>query len=267
MTSTPQPPPPRVLAAFGLVGGPVRLTGGQGTSWRVGQIALKPGVDPRYQEWLGTVVAGMEQRGFRLPTVRRAQDGAWVVLGWGAQSFLPGSTVREGMTDWGSIIDASRALHAATAALERPAFLDQRSDPWAWADRDAWSDPPRPIAPELRGLVEHLRAVPPPTGRAQLVHGDLTSNVLILPDALPSVIDFSPYWRPPSYAEGIVVADALCWHAAPPGVVDELSVSIEAVARGLLFRALTSSYLHRPGSAALETDAQRYGSVITALGL
>jgi uncharacterized protein (TIGR02569 family) len=267
VTSTPEAPPPRVLAAFGLVGGPERLAGGQGTSWRVGQIVLKPGVDPRHQEWLGTVVARLKQRGFRLPTVRRAEDGAWVVLGWGAQSFLPGSTVLQGMADWGSIIGASRALHAATAALERPEFLDHRRDPWARADRDAWADSPRPIAPELRGLVERLKTVPPPTGRAQLVHGDLTSNVLMQPDELPSVIDFSPYWRPPSYAEGIVVADALCWHAAPLGIVDELRVPIEAVARGLLFRALTSGYLHRPGSAALEADARRYRSVTTALGL
>ena len=256
-----------MLAGFGLVGTPERLTGGQGTSWRVGQIVLKPGVDPRYQEWLGAVVAGMEQRGFRLPTVRRAEDGAWVVLRWGAQAFLPGSTVREGRADWGSIIGVSRALHAATAALQRPEFLDERSDPWAWADRDAWADSPRPIAPELRGLVEQLKTVPPPTGRAQLVHGDLTSNVLMLPDEPASVIDFSPYWRPPSYAEGIVVADALCWHAAPLRIVDELSVPIEAVARGLLFRALTSSYLHRPASADLQSDAQRYRSVMAALGL
>lgn len=48
----------------------------------------------------------------------------------------------------------------------------------------------------------------------------------------PAVIDFSAYWRPLSYADGIVVADALCWHAAPPEVVDEVGVPIEAVARG-----------------------------------
>ena len=42
------------------------------------------------------------------------------------------------------------------------------------------------------------------------MHGDLAGNVLLVTDAPPSVIDFSPYWRPPSYAEGIVMADALC---------------------------------------------------------
>lgn len=267
MTSVQQSPPPGVLAAFGLVGPAERLAGGQGTSWRVGGVVLKPGVDPQFQEWLGTVVAGIAQRGFRLPTVRRAEDREWVVQGWGAQSFLPGSTVREGVTDWGSIIGASRALHAATAVLARPGFLDRRDDPWASADRDAWAEAPQRVAPEFRGLVEDLYAVPTPTGRAQLVHGDLTSNVLLLADESPAIIDFSPYWRPPSYAEGIIVADALCWHAATPQIVDEVGVPVEAVARGLLFRALTANRLQRPGSAAPVDEAQRYRSVMTALGL
>jgi hypothetical protein len=108
--------------------------------------------------------------------------------------------------------------------------------------------------------------VPPPTGRAQLVHGDLTSNVLLAPGEPPSVIDFSPYWRPPTYAEGIVVADALCWHAAPPHTLHQVGVPVEAVARGLLFRALTSSRVQR-SRRELAEEADRYRSVMTALTL
>jgi uncharacterized protein (TIGR02569 family) len=261
-----QPPPPAVLAGFGVGGPAVRLAGGQGTSWRVGEVVLKPGVDPQFQEWVGTVLARIEQRGFRLPTVLRAGDGGWVVHGWGAESVIPGATVHEAASDWRSIISASRALHAATAALARPEFLDLRTDAWASADRDAWGEVPRTVAPELRGIVERLYAVPPPTGRAQLVHGDLTSNVLLMPDGPPSVIDFSPYWRPPTYAEGIVVADALCWHAAPPQTPQQVGVPVEAVARGLLFRTLTASRVHR-SRRELAEEAERYLSVITALNL
>ena len=266
MTSVP-PPPPSVLAAFGLVGPAVRLTGGLGTSWRVDEVVLKPGVDPAFQQWLGTVVAAIPHRGFRLPDVRRAHDGAWVVEGWSAQLALPGATVHEGVRDWGSIVGAARALHTATAHLPRPDVLDGRTDPWARADADAWGEAPRLVAPELRDVVERLDAVPPPAGRPQLVHGDLTGNVLLVPGEPPSIIDFSPYWRPPSYAEGIVVADALCWHGSPPESLVEVGVPVEAVARGLLFRALTSSRLHRSGRAELVDDAQRYRSVMSALGL
>ena len=33
-------------------------------------------------------------------------------------------------------------------------------------------------------------------------------GVLAVAGQPPGIIDFSPYWRPPDYAEGIVIADA-----------------------------------------------------------
>jgi hypothetical protein len=135
-------PPPSVLSAFGLAGTAVRLRGGQGTSWRVGGVVLKPGVDPAFQQWLGTDVAQIQQRRFRLPAVCRATCGAWVVQGWGAQTVMPGAAATKETTGWRPVIEASRALHAATAALTRPALLDQGTDHWAWADRVAWGESP-----------------------------------------------------------------------------------------------------------------------------
>lgn len=267
MGSVPDPPPPAVLAAFGLRGPAVLLTGGQGLSWRVGDVVLKPGVDAGFQEWLGDALADLEQNGFRMPAVRRAENGAWVVQGWGAQSVLPGASADERPADWGAIITASRALHAATAHLGRPAFLDERTDPWAVADRAAWGDAPLQAPPGLRDLVARLVEVPDPPGVAQLVHGDLAGNVLLVPGGPPSVIDFSPYWRPVSYAEGIVVADALCWHGAPAQLLRDVGVPVEAVARGLLFRVLASGEVFPPGDDGVEEHAQRYRSVAGALGL
>lgn len=260
-------PPPTVLAAFGLVGSPVRLLGGQGLSWRVGDVVLKPRVNPEFQEWLGTEVAAIQQQGFRLPAVRRGVNGAWVVEGWAAQSVVPGSTAKGGVACWRAIIGAARDLHAATAAVARPAFLDLRTDPWALADRAVWGEAPREILPELLGVVQRLDAVLSPLGPAQVVHGDLTSNVLLVRGGPSSIIDFSPYWRAPSYAEGIVIADALCWHAATPRILKEADVPVTAVARGLLFRVLTASRVHQQHSAELRRQAQRYQSVVAALDL
>lgn len=258
-------PLPTVLAAFGLKGPAVRLAGGQGTSWRVDEVVLKPHVDAAFQEWLGTEVAAVQQRGFRLPRVHRALNGEWVVQGWGAQSVVPGLNAQERAADWQSIIHASRQFHDAIAHLARPPLLDVRTDAWAWADRAAWGEVSRDVQPELRELTERLDAVVSPPGPDQLVHGDLTNNVLLEPGRPPSVIDFSPYWRPPSYADGIVVADALCWHDAPPEILDELDVPISAVARGLLFRILTTSRTHQQGSGQLLQEAHRYRSVMATL--
>ena len=266
MLSVPQPPAPAVLAAFGLQGPAARLAGGQGTSWRVSDVVLKPGVGPQFQEWLGTAVAGIEQEGFRLPTVLRARGGAWVVEGWGAQSVMPGSTVRDAGTNWTSIVSAWPGVARGDGRIGEARSLGPTHRPVGIGRPGRVGEVPRSVAPELRRIVERLDAVPPPAGRAQLVHGDLTSNILLNRDEPPSVIDFSPYWRAPSYAEGIVVADALCWHAASPGLLQRVGVSVEAVARGLLFRALSSSRLQRAGRD-LAGEADRYRAVVSALNL
>ena len=63
------------------------------------------------------------------------------------------------------------------------------------------------FVPELADVAARLLAQPDPPDEPQLVHCDLTGNVLFAAGLPPAVIDISPYWRPPSYAEGVVVAD------------------------------------------------------------
>jgi hypothetical protein len=77
-------PDPGVLAAFGAHADPVRLPGGEGTTWRAGPIVLKPAGDPRVARWtaglyrdLGLLTARRDP-GFRVPRPLRAaaRDGA-----------------------------------------------------------------------------------------------------------------------------------------------------------------------------------------------
>lgn len=104
--------------------------------------------------------------------------------------------------------------------------------------------------------MDRLAALRPPPGPPQLVHGDLTGNVLLSPHGgKPGIIDVSPYWRPAAYAEGVVAADALTWHNAPVSLFFALDVSREAVARGLLFRLLTM--VHEDGRTPDSTAARR----------
>ncbi len=60
-----------------------------------------------------------------------------------------------------------------------------------------------------------------PLGSPQIMHADLRGNILFSATLPPAVIDISPFWRPPEYAEGIVVADALCWHDAQAALLDQ----------------------------------------------
>ncbi len=121
----------------------------------------------------------------------------------------------------------------------------------------------RPGALRLREALE-------PLGRCQLVHGDLTGNVLFARDLPPAVIDLSPYWRPPEYAEGVVLADALCWHDASPSLLPDAGVSVTAVARGLLFRMLTTSERVLRGAISdvdIAEEAHRYNEAASAIGI
>jgi hypothetical protein len=70
------------------------------------------------------------------------------------------------------------------------------------------------------------------------VHGDLSGNVLFHRGLPPAVIDVSPYWRPPAFAEGILVADGLLWwgEGAELMTAARLSGDPSWSARGLLFR-------------------------------
>ena len=48
----------------------------------------------------------------------------------------------------------------------------------------------------------------------QVIHGDITGNMLSVPGGSLAVIDFSPYWRPAAFAEAVLVIDAMMWEDA-----------------------------------------------------
>ncbi len=258
-----------MLEAFGATVAPVPMTGGQQMSWRAGDLALKPDTWPDLHQWLGTALADVPRTRVRLAEAVPTRDGRWVVDGWGATRFVEGAEAAVHRRDWATVLGAGRALHAALDGLPRPGLLGHSSGPWARADRAAWGELDRPVHPRLAGLARRLRAAPDPAGDPQLVHGDLTTNVLSAPGGPPVVIDVSPYWRPPGYAEGVVLADALTWYDEPADVLARHRVTVGDVARGLLFRVLTSSerLADHVDTGVVALEAERYEAAVGALGL
>jgi hypothetical protein len=219
-------PPSHVLTGFGVEGSPELLPGGTGRSWRVGSLVIKP-LDRSADElaWQAAVLSSIEQAGFRV-----ARPLPYVADGWMASEYLPGEH-RTG--SWREIIGVGERFHAALADVPRPeAIIDSRADPWAVGDRVAWGEAP---FPELDDL---LAALEPATASSQLIHGDLTGNVLFHDGLPPAIIDFAPYWRPPEFASAIVVADAINWEGAP----DELAhvVHPQYLLRALVYRAVAT---------------------------
>jgi uncharacterized protein (TIGR02569 family) len=142
------------------------------------------------------------------------------------------------------VVAAGERLHHVLTGESRPDFLDRRDDPWSVADRVAWGEVTLDDADAVpylsrllacAGTASHLHA--------QLVHGDLTGNVLLARGLPPAVVDLSPYWRPTGYASAVVVADALVWEGADDTLVETLGHVAELgkhLARALAFRLVTS---------------------------
>jgi uncharacterized protein (TIGR02569 family) len=251
-------PPPAVLAAFGLSGAPVPLAGGRGSSWRVGGGVLKP-LDTSEEElvWLADVLGTIRCEAFRVAPPLRARGGSLVVEGWTAWRAVEG---RHEEQRWPEIIAVGERFHVVLAGRERPAFIARRTNPWAVGDRVAWGELPAADFADVKHLPRLASALRPVAAPSQLVHTDLTGNVLFDDRLPPAVIDFSAGWRPTAYASAIVVADALVWEGADESILDAVA-HVERfeqyLLRALIFRAVVDR-LFRPHEPPRPDDADPY---------
>ncbi|MDT0260851.1 TIGR02569 family protein [Jatrophihabitans lederbergiae] len=250
------PPPQAVREAFGVTGEPLPLSGGQQTVWRVGEAVLKP-MDCNLEalRWQAEVLRSLDGHpDFRVAPPLLTGAGLLVAAGWTAWRYEPGGHVPR---RWPDIIAIGRAFHLATATLPEPAFLRGRQDRWARADRVAWGDSPAAPFDRIPELAALFAALRPLAALPQVIHGDLTGNVLFAEDQPPLVLDVSPYWRPAPAAAAVVVADALVFESADAGVlgaVTDIDRFEQYLLRALLFRGVTD-VLARRGSALSERYA------------
>jgi uncharacterized protein (TIGR02569 family) len=256
-----------VLDAFGVNGEPGPLPGGRGLAWRGGDLVFKPAdLAPDELAWQADVLPTVAAQDLRLSFPQRTIDGELVIDGWTASSFLAGD---HRSARWADIIAIGDRFHEALVGLARPTFLDARSDPWAIGDRVAWGEvsiePYRriPLVPQLADRLAPVEA------RCQIVHGDLTGNILFAEGLPPAVIDVSVYWRPPSFATAIVVADALVWEGADVSLLEsvaEIDDFGQMLTRALLYRLVAAAEGgFETDHAAIESRYRR--AVALAIGL
>jgi uncharacterized protein (TIGR02569 family) len=247
-----QPPSRLVLAAFGAAGAqPVPLGGGQGTSWLAADLVLKPAdLGPEELAWQARVYSQVSCDGFRLARPRAAAGGSLSVDGWCATEYVAGQHEQR---RWAEIIAVGERFHAALRDIPRPGFLDYRASPWATGDRVAWGERPADEFMHVSYLAQLTSAIRPVSAPSQLIHGDLSGNVLFHDQLPPAIIDFSPYWRPAAWASAIVVADALVWEGADNRIlsaVGHIEDFGQYLIRALIFRAVDDRTLTKAGPAA-----------------
>ena len=235
-----RPPPPSVIEAFSVSGPPVLLEGGQGSSWRAGDVVIKPlDLSEEALAWQAEVLASISCDGFRVSRPLYAGDGLLVVDGWCAWKAVEG---RHEERRWPEIIAVGERFHAALAGVPRPGFIALRADPWAIGDRVAWGELQASEFEHVKHLTQLLSGLKPISAQSQVIHGDLTGNVLFDDLLPPAVIDLAPYWRPPTFASAIVVADALVWEGADESLLDAVAHVKDFdqyLLRALIYRAVT----------------------------
>lgn len=163
-----------VLDLFAVPDVTVPLEGTDSTV--AGDLLLSPGRDAATHDWLSPLVArlavtldtrpGRGRRDLRIAMPVPARDGRWVVDGWSASRYEPGTVACH---DLEVTIAAGRLLHA---------------------ELDSWV---RERPPQLSPVAAE--------GRAQLVHADLFGHVLLDAAGAPVVIDVTPAWAPVAWAE------------------------------------------------------------------
>jgi uncharacterized protein (TIGR02569 family) len=257
--------PLSVLDAFGVTGAVDLLPGGEGQSVRVGSVVLKPAEAGDETTWVAELLTRLDEAGFRLARPVRARDGRWVVAGWCASRLVPGETGPAGR--WPPLLAAARAFHAELQPTTRPAFLARRTHRWALADRVAWGESTFEPLPAVRPLMDRLTAVlRPVSADCQLVHGDLSGNVLFAGGLAPAIIDFSPYWRPAAYADAIIAVDGLLWYGADRGLLTLAGTTPEfpqLLVRALIFRLVAHNEQARLSEALSPDELAQFAAVVS----
>ena len=250
-----------------------RLPGGAGHTWTDGRLVVKPvGCVPEHT-WVCEVYAAWRSSDVRVPEpVRPGSDAAdgWSVDGWGAHVMAPGrDTVL--LDEIEVVRDASDAFHAVVRDVSRPAFLDDRDDPWSHGDRLAWEgEEPIGDEPTVR-LIDRLRDhLAPVSSPSQPIHGDVLPNVLVHDRLPPAVIDWPPYFRPAATARAIAVTDAVTFRGAPLSWLDDWAEGPEwhqLLVRAILYRLGPTGVFARHDRlmGSLVTHVERVEPVVDAL--
>jgi uncharacterized protein (TIGR02569 family) len=191
-----------IRRSFPLHGPLQRLAGGEGRTYRAGDIIYRHEARIPEAAYIAEIYAALPVRGFRIPHPIRSLHGSWVSAdGWSAWSFVRGRAATK--DDVPSVLPALHAFHTALASFPYPPILTTKDTPYTRADAAAWGDLPADLDGPFVPFATHLAALRRPISDrpAQLIHGDLNDeNILISADAAPAIIDFTPCWRPPAYA-------------------------------------------------------------------
>jgi uncharacterized protein (TIGR02569 family) len=258
--------PPHVRTAFGVAEvepEPVVWAGRR--AWHCADVLIRPVPDNAVAAWSASVLDGLQVDGLRLARPIRSSDGRWVVAGWAACRFVPGTLEPR----YDAVVEAAMRLHTATAGVPRPRLLDDRDDLLTRSAAGAFGERRLALDPATGGdlyaqFAGHRTPVRLPS---QVVHPELFGAVLFDDDDVPALIEMVPCWRPKEWAAAVVVVDALAWGGAEEALLQRwahLDEWPQMVLRAVLHR-LALHAQHPEASARTLAGLERAAGLAGAL--
>lgn len=254
-----------ILNSYNLCGDIIPLTGGQNTAVRVGNAVLKPVDDINQCEWLLHIVSNLNPQGYRLSKPVQSKYGTFVYRGWACTQYEIGKDVQGRIEDK---LQVSRLFHRDLSTIDFQDF-PYIENPWSKGHRIAWQidelsrDLPREaqemISPIL-GMVSLKEQY-----NMQIVHGDLSGNILFDEAMSPLVIDFSPTIAPVEYAEAILVCDCIAWQGSKVSEIDLLpndKLYREMILRAIIFRLTVSAIFSKGDFAEFSKEYEAFKPII-----
>jgi uncharacterized protein (TIGR02569 family) len=226
-------PSKQVLYAFGVKSPIELLVGGQGNTYRADNIVLKEVENIEQANWTAELFSNLQENDFRVENPIRSISNQWVSNGWCAFGYLEGKETKE---RWKEKIEVSRKFHDSISHISKPHFIDKTTHPWGIADKMVWGKIPLIYSPRLENVIQPLKQELKPINLPeQLIHGDMTGNILFSDFYSPAIIDMSPYWHISEYATAIIIVDSIVWDNAPDSLLDMMPNDFDS--NQLLLRA------------------------------
>lgn len=255
-----------VLEAFGISGAIVPLAGGEGVSYLGDNIVLKPVSNSEEARWSAELMNSIVEDGFRVARPVQTKSMDWIYDGWTAFHYIDGKEIKG---RYSKKIEVAGQFQKAIALCPRPVFMDSKNNPYVIADRMTWREQlficSNKLESLLLPLVEKLK---PLNLESQLIHGDLTGNILFHKDLEPAVIDMTPYWHPADFASAVIVEDSIVWDGAPTTLIDQLGKTADnyqLILRAVIWRIKITDELIKQGNQTNWNFVKAYQPIIDML--
>ncbi|KRE32901.1 hypothetical protein [Paenibacillus sp. Soil724D2] len=254
-----------IINSFHLSGDIVPLSGGQNTSVRVSNAVLKPVDDIQHSEWLLNIIYNIIPQGYRVSKPIRSKYGTFVSKGWACTQYEVGKDVKGRIEEK---LLVSKLFHRDLSSIDFGNF-PHTDNPWSKGHRIAWQidELPGELPRETQEIINKLlsRVSLKEHYKVQIVHSDLSGNILFDHVLSPLVIDFSPTIAPVEYAEAILVCDCIAWQGSNISEIDLLpdnELYKEMIIRAIIFRLSVSAIFSNGDYLKFFQEYQAFKSII-----